>query len=79
MLQILINILMNTTSFGSALIPNQDIKKVFSPIWTDVKDVWTRDIFENVFSAHSNLADRPEDYINHSLYFEAKTFYTDYL
>ena len=60
--------------FWQRLIPNQDIKKVFSPIWTDVKDVWTRDIFENVFSAHSNSLDRPEDYINHSLYFEAKTF-----
>jgi asparagine synthase (glutamine-hydrolysing) len=56
------------------LIPNKSISKVFSPIWDDVKDVWTRDIFENVFLNHANSLDRPEDFINHSLYFEAKTF-----
>ena len=50
------------------------ISNVFKPIWTDVKDVWTRDIFESVFSNHANSLDKPEDYINHSLYFEAKTF-----
>jgi asparagine synthase (glutamine-hydrolysing) len=27
-----------------------------------------------VFANHQNQLDRPEDYINHSLYFEAKTF-----
>jgi asparagine synthase (glutamine-hydrolysing) len=39
-----------------------------------VEDVWTRDIFENTFSNHSNSLEKPEDFINHSLYFEAKTF-----
>jgi asparagine synthase (glutamine-hydrolysing) len=39
-----------------------------------VKHVWTRDIFRDVFLTHDNELDRPEDYINHSLYFEAKTF-----
>jgi asparagine synthase (glutamine-hydrolysing) len=61
-------------SYWQRLIPNSVISKVFAPIWGDVKDVWTRDIFESVFSKHSNLLERPEDYINHSLYFEAKTF-----
>ena len=56
------------------LIPNTEISKVFAPIWKDVGDVWTRDIFENVFSTHSNSLEKPEDFINHSLYFEAKTF-----
>jgi asparagine synthase (glutamine-hydrolysing) len=56
------------------LIRNIEIAKVFSPIWNDVKDVWTRDIFKDVFSNHANSLDKPEDYINHSLYFEAKTF-----
>jgi asparagine synthase (glutamine-hydrolysing) len=36
--------------------------------------VWTRDIFRDVFATHDNELQRPEDYINHSLYFEAKTF-----
>jgi len=61
-------------SYWQRLIPNSEITKVFSPIWNDVKDVWTRDIFEDVFSNHANSLDKPEDYINHSLYFEAKTF-----
>jgi asparagine synthase (glutamine-hydrolysing) len=60
--------------FWQRLIPNSVLSKVFAPIWGDVKDVWTRDIFSNVFLTHDNELDRPEDYINHSLYFEAKTF-----
>lgn len=60
--------------FWQRLIPNSALTKVFSPIWGDVKHVWTRDIFRNVFLTHENELDRPEDYINHSLYFEAKTF-----
>lgn len=60
--------------FWQRLIPNSVLSRVFAPIWGDVKDVWTRDIFRNVFLTHDNELDRPEDYINHSLYFEAKTF-----
>jgi asparagine synthase (glutamine-hydrolysing) len=60
--------------FWQRLIPNTDIQKVFTPIWDDVKGVWTRDIFRDVFLKQGNRLDRPEDYINHSLYFEAKTF-----
>jgi len=47
---------------------------VFRPIWPDVAHVWTRDIFRDVFQHHHAALTRPEDYINHSLYFEAKTF-----
>jgi asparagine synthase (glutamine-hydrolysing) len=60
--------------FWQRLIPNTALSKVFAPIWGDVKQVWTRDIFRDVFLTHDNELDRPEDYINHSLYFEAKTF-----
>nr|WP_321266953.1 asparagine synthase (glutamine-hydrolyzing) [uncultured Sulfurimonas sp.] len=60
--------------FWQRLIPNKEIHKVFEPIWGDVKDVWTRDIFSDVFKKHSDRLTSPEDYINHSLYFEAKTF-----
>ena len=60
--------------YWQRLIPNSEISKVFKPVWNDVKDVWTRDIFEDVFSNHANSLDKPEDFINHSLYFEAKTF-----
>jgi asparagine synthase (glutamine-hydrolysing) len=60
--------------FWQRLIPNSAIARVFAPIWPEVQDVWTRDIFRDVFLSHDNQLDRPEDYINHSLYFEAKTF-----
>ncbi len=60
-------------SFWKRLIPNKSINKVFSPIASETQDVWTRDIFANVFKTPSIL-NSPEEYINHSLYFEAKTF-----
>lgn len=60
--------------YWQRLVDNRDIKKLFAPIWDDVRDVWTRDIFRDVFVKHENQLDSPEDYINHSLYFEAKTF-----
>lgn len=60
--------------FWQRLIPNSQVKQVFAPIWNDVKHVWTRDIFRDVFKHHSENLYTPEDYINHSLYFEAKTF-----
>mgnify|MGYP006195927899 CR=1 FL=1 len=60
--------------FWQRLIPNSQIKQVFAPIWEDVKHVWTRDIFRDVFKHHADNLYTPEDYINHSLYFEAKTF-----
>ena len=60
--------------FWQRLIPNKDVQQVFAPVWDEVKDVWTRDIFRDVFLNHKNELKTPEDYINHSLYFEAKTF-----
>ena len=38
--------------YWQRLIDNRNIKKVFAPIWNDVKDVWTRDIFRDVFNSH---------------------------
>jgi asparagine synthase (glutamine-hydrolysing) len=60
--------------YWQRLVNNTQIKQIFAPIWNEVSHVWTRDIFRDVFSTHDNELDRPEDYINHSLYFEAKTF-----
>lgn len=60
--------------FWHRLIPNRAIQEVFAPIWPDVRHVRTRDIFHDVFQDHAEKLTRPEDYINHSLYFEAKTF-----
>ncbi|WP_416897828.1 MAG: asparagine synthase (glutamine-hydrolyzing) [Minwuia sp.] len=60
--------------FWQRLIPNEEVRQVFRPVWSDVEGVDTRAIFQDVFHRHAARLDRPEDYINHSLYFEAKTF-----
>jgi len=60
--------------FWQRLIPNESIKKVFAPVWDEVKHVWTRDIFRDVFGERKNMPCTPEQSINNSLYFEAKTF-----
>jgi len=60
--------------FWQRLVDNRHLQRLFAPIWADVRHVWTRDIFRDVFrNLHGGL-ERPEDFINHSLYFEAKTF-----
>lgn len=60
--------------YWQRLVSNSELKKLFAPVWSEVKHVWTRDIFRDIFTNHSNELARPEDYVNHSLYFEAKTF-----
>jgi len=60
--------------YWQRLLPNTALQKVFAPVWNEVKDVWTRDIFRNVFKNHGQKLNNPADYINHSLNFEAKTF-----
>lgn len=61
-------------AFWQRLIPEAALQEIFGPVWSHVKHVATRDIFRSVFPAPGRKLSRPEDYINHSLYFEAKTF-----
>ncbi len=60
--------------YWQRLVESQSLKRMFAPIGGEVGDLSTRDIFHGVFDTHDNALERPEDYINHSLYFEAKTF-----
>ena len=60
--------------YWQRLVTNEELKAIFAPSWSEVKNVQTKDIFRDVFSTHSGNLDKPEDCINHSLYFEAKTF-----
>jgi len=60
--------------YWQRLVDNRVLKTMFAPVWSEVEQVWTRDIFHDVFATHDNDLQRPEDYINHSLYLEAKTF-----
>jgi len=64
----------NYYKYWQRLIANQTLKELFSPIKNEVKDVWTQDIFRGVFSGGQAPPKTPDEYINHSLYFEAKTF-----
>jgi asparagine synthase (glutamine-hydrolysing) len=60
--------------YWQRLVDDTALKQMFAPICKHVDDVCTRDVFRGVFLTHQNELTRPEDYINHSLYFEAKTF-----
>lgn len=60
--------------FWQRLVPNSTLRQLFRPIQNQIADVWTKDIFRDVFKTHSDQLYSPEEYINHSLYFEAKTF-----
>jgi asparagine synthase (glutamine-hydrolysing) len=60
--------------YWQRLLSNSELKNLFSPVAAEVEGVWTRDIFRDVFATHDNELSRPEDYINHSLYLETKTF-----
>jgi asparagine synthase (glutamine-hydrolysing) len=60
--------------YWQRLVDNTHLKAMCRPIAAQVEHVWTRDIFRGVFKERGGALDSPEDYINHSLYFEAKTF-----
>ncbi len=61
--------------FWQRLIPTDQLRQVFDPIWQDVKPSDMREVFRGVFkNRRVSRLSKPEDYINCSLYFEAKTF-----
>ena len=60
--------------YWTRLVNNTQLKRIFAPVWSEVEHVWTLDIFRNVFANQKSQLTRPEDFINNSLYFEAKTF-----
>ena len=61
--------------YWQRLIDNKELSQLFAPIWPEVKHVWTKDIFMDVLKPLNNdKIDNPWDFINSSLYFEAKTF-----
>jgi asparagine synthase (glutamine-hydrolysing) len=60
--------------FWQRLLPNGQLARVLAPVWSEARHVLPREIFRSVFKAHAEKLQRPEDYVNHSLYFETKTF-----
>jgi asparagine synthase (glutamine-hydrolysing) len=61
-------------AFWQRLIPNTVVNRMFGPVSGSTDGVWTRDIFRDVFVSDRGDLTSPEEYVNHSLYFEARTF-----
>jgi len=61
--------------YWQRLVSNTELRAIFSPVISEVEEVWTRDIFDRVFpdALQKEVASESEC-INHSLYLESKTF-----
>jgi asparagine synthase (glutamine-hydrolysing) len=65
----------NYFGFWQRLVPPDVMPALFAPpVRADASTVDPRDIFRSVFANHASELGRPADFVNHSLYFEAKTF-----
>ncbi len=60
--------------YWQRLVPARAALSLFRPVDNEASHVDTRAIFRGVFGDSHGRMMRPEDYINCSLYFEAKTF-----
>lgn len=60
--------------YWKRMVPDNKMKMLFAPISNDFSNIDLRQIFKSVFHSHAENLSTPEDYVNHSLYFEAKTF-----
>ena len=56
------------------LMDEKTLKKLLAPIQTSFNGISTRNIFRNVFKTHLDRLETSEDFVNHALYFESKTF-----
>jgi asparagine synthase (glutamine-hydrolysing) len=60
--------------FWQRLLHADSLAAVLAPVWSEARQTDPFAIFRGVFHEHASRLTRPEDYVNHSLYFEAKTF-----
>jgi asparagine synthase (glutamine-hydrolysing) len=60
--------------FWQRMIPSGALPQLMAPVWSKASLASPIEIFRDVFKDHASRLTRPEDYVNHSLYFEAKTF-----
>src|SRR3546814_19641224 len=56
------------------MVPTDRMADLFQPKAQNYADIDLRRIFRDVFQSHADQLTSPQDYVNHSLYFEAKTF-----
>ena len=64
----------NYFEFWQRLIPSTHYGKMLMPLTETIGNFDIKKIFFDVFKQEPNKFDRPEDYINYSLYLESKTF-----
>ena len=64
----------NYYRYWQRLVAERDQQDFFAPIWNDIQDISTKQFFENIYTDSLNDATNPADFLNQSLYFEAKTF-----
>jgi len=60
--------------FWQRLLSRDEARNVLAPVWGEVRHMDTRELFRDVLAGADMTPKTPEDYINLSLYFEAKTF-----
>jgi asparagine synthase (glutamine-hydrolysing) len=60
--------------FWQRLIPDGALGRVLAPIAREISGYDPREAFRQVFARGAESLERPEDYVAHSLYFEARTF-----
>lgn len=60
--------------YWQRMVPQAKSEAIFAPIAKYYKEVDLRRIFQDVFRSHADRLNSPQDYVNHSLYFESKTF-----
>jgi asparagine synthase (glutamine-hydrolysing) len=61
-------------AFWQRLLPDSHVDRIFAPLRGHGADFSPKRVFRNVFGDRVDELSSPEQYIKHSLYFEAKTF-----
>jgi asparagine synthase (glutamine-hydrolysing) len=65
----------NYYAFWQRLVPDEEKARLFQPsVQRALSGHSTFDVFRGVFASHALPLETTDDYVNHSLYFEAKTF-----
>lgn len=60
--------------YWQRLVPSELMADLLAPVWSEARQVDTRETFKAVFRDHPAQLHTREDYVNSALYFEAKTF-----
>lgn len=64
----------NYYEYWQRLVDERTMPALLAPIWPEVRELSTRDVLRDVFPVHPEQIERPQEYVNLSLYLEARTF-----